>query len=48
MTIQDSAIQWLQDGERASAGILNRPLKEVVNILNSKFETAINEIKKKM
>lgn len=44
MTIQDSAIQWLQDGERASAGILNRPLKEVVNILNPKFEEIKTEI----
>ena len=38
MTIVDGNINWLKDGERASAGILNRPLKEVVNVLNTKFE----------
>ena len=38
MTIVDGSINWLKDGERASAGILNRPLKEVVNVLNTKFE----------
>lgn len=44
MTIPDSSIQWLQDGERASAGILNRPLKEVVDVLNTKFQEIETDI----
>lgn len=44
MTIPDSSIQWLQDGERASAGILNRPLKEVVDALNTKFQEIETDI----
>lgn len=44
MTIPENSIQWLQDGERASAGILNRPLKEVVNALNTKFQEIETDI----
>lgn len=44
MTIPDSSIQWLQDGERASAGILNRPLKDVVDALNTKFQEIETDI----
>lgn len=41
MSIEENSISWLQDGERASAEVLNRPLKQLVNALNTNLGSIV-------
>ena len=45
MSIEENSINWLQDGERASAEVLNRPLKQVVNAFNTNLNSVIGVYK---
>ena len=45
MSIEENSINWLQDGERASAEVLNRPLKQVVNAFNINLNSVIGVYK---
>ena len=45
MSIEENSINWLQDGERASAEVLNRPLKQVVNAFNTNLDSVIGVYK---
>lgn len=45
MSIEENSINWLQDGERASAEVLNRPLKQVVNAFNTNLNSVISVYK---